>query len=76
VWPFEERSTRNCIHCRTCVVPRPWHPGQTQERVYCNAGKKLTPYKLPLLSRVLKTATWISPACRDCIMFEHDEEVA
>ena len=50
--------------------------GRQEERVYCGVDKKLGRYKLPLLYRVLKTATWISPACRDCIMFEHDEEVA
>jgi len=71
-WPYNERSTRNCVHCRVCLTPRRWRPGETEERVYCGVGKKLGKYRNPLLRRVLKTATWITPVCRDCIMFDHD----
>ena len=71
-WPFEEQSTRNCIFCKTCIV-------NGAAMAYCSQGKHLAKYKrggdklygisLPMVS---SHATWVSDACRNCPLFEHD----
>jgi len=73
-WPFKERSTRNCIHCRTTVA-------RGNPKAYCSKGRHLTKRKVKgdklyaiSLKKVLSYATWASPVCRDCRLFDHDKE--
>ncbi len=71
-WPFEEKSTRNCLHCKTTLA-------NGAAKAYCSQGRRLSTikrrgnklYGISLL-RVLSSATWASPTCRDCPLFEHD----
>ena len=71
-WPFEEKSTRNCLYCKTTLA-------NGAAKAYCSQGKHLANikrsgnklYGISLL-RVLSSATWASPRCRDCLLFEHD----
>ena len=70
-WPFEERSTRNCIHAKVSRVAGSY-------RVQCSEGKHLAKlqkngaYGLAL-KMVLRTAHFMSDACENCMLFEHDE---
>lgn len=71
-WPFEQRSTRNCIFCKTCIV-------DGAAKAYCSQGKHLAKYKRKgdklysiSLLKVLSYATWVSGACQNCSLFEHD----
>jgi len=72
-WPYEERSTRNCIHCKTTLF-------KGEARAYCSKGKHLAVkgkrgdrrYSMSLRG-VLKLPRWASPACENCMLFEHDE---
>ena len=73
-WPFKERSTRNCIHCKTTMA-------KGNPKAYCSRGRHLAKRKAKgdklyaiSLQRVLSRATWVSPVCGDCPLFEHDEE--
>jgi len=73
-WPFEERSTRNCVHCKTKIF-------QDRPRVYCSKGLPLTkrcsegdPDYSMSLPRVLVTAHFLSEACESCLYFEHDNQ--
>ena len=71
-WPYGERSTRNCVHCKTCVI-------RGDERVYCSQGRHLSKqkrdkwYSLSLWV-VWKLPRWASEACEHCTLFEHDVE--
>jgi len=72
-WPFSERSTRNCCHCKT-------YNSDGKAKVYCSKGKCLSRgyphdgrYGISL-SVVLKSARWASEACQSCEYFEHDIE--
>lgn len=74
-WPYDERSTRNCFHCKTFLL-------DGKARVYCSKGKHLSLRQEEgserhglSLQRVLVTAGWISRICENCILFEHDYEV-
>jgi len=69
-WPFNERSTRNCIHCKTVVI-------DGIARAYCSKGKPLSLTKQTMsLKAVLTRAIWVSGSCRHCHLFEHDVESA
>jgi len=73
-WPFKERSTRNCINCKTKVF-------QGRERAYCSMGFPLTkirclgdPDHSISLSKVLATAHFVSGVCEGCSYFDHDHK--
>jgi len=71
-WPFEERSTRNCIFCKTKIF-------QGRDRAYCSKGFPLTKTRYAgdsehsmSLQRVLVTAHFVSKACEACPYFEYN----
>jgi len=71
-WPWNERSTRNCIFAKVYTVGG-------KPKVYCSKGRQLAQkcwdgrYGLAY-DTVLRSSLFVSEACRYCDLFRHDEE--
>lgn len=77
-WPYEEKSTRNCVHCKVCLV-------KGKRKAYCDHAHlslraytdhnpnydDIGRYALSLVT-VNRCPTWASSVCIDCPLFEHD----
>lgn len=76
IWPFQEISTRNCVHSRVTFLGK--RKALSKVRVYCDKRPlaQQMRYDDPLnsivIQRVLNCSSWASPSCRGCLDFETD----
>lgn len=71
-WPYQERSTRNCVYAKVCVV-------NGKAKIYCGKGrhlaKKCWNERFALaLDTVMRSGRFVSEACVHCEYFSHDRE--
>ena len=77
-WPFDEKSTRNCIHCKVYSQNHRKKAcceyNYLSEKVFTDKNPDYgNIYKYGLtLQTVVRCPAWASSACRDCPLFEHD----
>lgn len=79
-WPYDEKSTRNCIHCKVCLrdgKPKAYcEYNHLSEKVFTDHNpdyEDVYRYAISLVT-VVRSRTWASSVCRNCSLFEHDEE--
>jgi len=71
-WPYHERSTRNCVNAKVIMV-------EGEPKIKCSKGRHLSKVRhnglyVVALKTTIRQAIFVSPVCKNCTLFEHDEE--